>query len=324
MAKLTIERFSPPESLIQSMIVLHNVLPNCGGLGKLTHELVHLCESWYKNDLPQKESLCVNALIVLLKQASTKADVKRVFNLRDALYHFRLQDQSAQELKRLLLKAFSSQLYLKCSEGIRFLAFLFTISPSFVEELNLEVKKCLNSSNAEQFGEVYFKAWRASSGPFRERIEIQGIQTFMHHSVLASKAIFRPLGKLLDKMHKAKNDRQLQKTLYDLWEPILWRHLKVANPEVRTNAMEMLGSAFPLENPDADIGQKSATHEKQYGIISRMLMDEDPNVRIATINSVLVKICPIYWTIVPNEVLNKWLNILVKNLAFDASSFKVS
>ena len=84
LAKLTIERFSPPEVLVQSMTMLHNIIPKSGG--KLTQELVHLCELWYKNELPQKESLCVNALIVLLRTASTKADVKRVFNLRDTLF----------------------------------------------------------------------------------------------------------------------------------------------------------------------------------------------------------------------------------------------
>ena len=41
--------------------------------------------------------------------------------------------------------------------------------------------------------------------------------------------------------------------LQSLWEPLLWRYLKVANSDVRCNATQILSEAFPLEDPDAEL-----------------------------------------------------------------------
>ena len=155
--------------------------------------------------------------------------------------------------------------------------------------------------------EFFFRAWRASSGQFRDNLEQTGLQVFMEHSVLANRklSIFKQLYKLLDKLHRAKQDRQLQRTLHDLWQPILWRNFNVANFEVRVNAVEMLGSAFPLENPDSDVAEKSMKHEQQYQFLTRLLLDDHHEVRVATINAILGKIAPVYWQIIPNEVLNR-------------------
>ena len=41
--------------------------------------------------------------------------------------------------------------------------------------------------------------------------------------------------------------------LLRLWEPILWRALKVANPLVRAQATNMLADAFPLTDAAAKV-----------------------------------------------------------------------
>ena len=41
--------------------------------------------------------------------------------------------------------------------------------------------------------------------------------------------------------------------LQSLWEPLLWRYLKVANSDVRCNATQILSEAFPLEDPEAEL-----------------------------------------------------------------------
>jgi hypothetical protein len=38
-----------------------------------------------------------------------------------------------------------------------------------------------------------------------------------------------------------------------LWEPILWRHLRVANHHVRSNAARFFLAAFPIENNREEI-----------------------------------------------------------------------
>ena len=40
----------------------------------------------------------------------------------------------------------------------------------------------------------------------------------------------------------------------------------MANGMVRENALELLFSAFPIENPDGPVGERSEIHEKQYRV----------------------------------------------------------
>ena len=91
----------------------------------------------------------------------------------------------------------------------------------------------------------------------------------MRHAVLAnrslakSEAIFEPLLDLLRSFHDAKDDRECQSMLHRLWQPLLWRHLKVANSVVRRNASEIFLAAFPIEDYCLKVEERSAELEKQ-------------------------------------------------------------
>ena len=86
-------------------------------------------------------------------------------------------------------------------------------------------------------------------------LEEDCIQNYMYHCVLANKKakIFEPLLGVLMPFHSSKNNKKAQKMLQSLWEPLLWRYLKVANSDVRCNATQILSEAFPLEDPDAEL-----------------------------------------------------------------------
>jgi condensin-2 complex subunit G2 len=47
-----------------------------------------------------------------------------------------------------------------------------------------------------------------------------------------------------------KRERNVDETLTRLYQPILWRALKVANPVVRANAAALLSDAFPLQSDE--------------------------------------------------------------------------
>ncbi len=313
-------------------MLLHSFLPSMKNLKRLSADISTICETWYRNGLPQGAALCSNALVYLLekclaKDDGPKSDVKRVLALRDALFHFSLNEN----LKALLLKAATSTAFTSCTEGVRFIAFLFSLSPSFVDALNAAIKASLpgvSGAKAKAYGDIYMKAWRESSGEFRNRIETGAIQHFMYHAVLAnrslpkSKDLFGALFRILERFHQARNDRQCQKTICKLWEAILWRHLNVANPMVRGNAVELLCSAFPVEDPDGPVAEREEALQNQLNHLTKALLDDAPSVRIAAINGVS-RIAAVLWPIIPSEVLNKWFNVLVKDLAFDASSPKV-
>ena len=68
---------------------------------------------------------------------------------------------------------------LKVDEGRRFLAFLMTLELGFVDTahqaIKVQIPVCKKAS-LEAYGEVYFKAWRDSTGPIKEKIEQKCLQ----------------------------------------------------------------------------------------------------------------------------------------------------
>ena len=64
--------------------------------------------------------------------ADRSADVKRCYVIRNALALLDFEDESIGDLKRLLLRAAFSPIFLRCKEGRRYLAHLFTLEVRFL------------------------------------------------------------------------------------------------------------------------------------------------------------------------------------------------
>jgi condensin-2 complex subunit G2 len=150
----------------------------------------------------------------------------------------------------------------------------------------------------------------------------------MLRALLANRAapvkfdVFQPCRSLLEKFHSAKNDHSCQAALCRLWEPLLWRHLTVANALVRRSSAEMLFDAFPVENPDAHIHEKASSHDAQYKIMLELLADPDVEVRVTAVHGV-ARIIIVFWPILPTTFLSQAMRYMMKDLAFDAASPKV-
>ena len=255
--------------------------------------------------------------------------MKRVWSIHESILNTRLSDSSAENLRSLLLSAARAPNFVKSPDGVRFVVFLFSISPDFVSTLHSSIKDALKPGDRQMaagYGDIYFKAWRQSGGVFRERIEESCLQDLMYHGVLANRGvkgdIFSPIFKILDKFHSAKNDRQCQTMLCRLWTPIIWRNLKVANPMVRASAAELFFSAFPIEDPESNLEDRDAEMERQFKDMLVLLTDQVPEVRVVAISGVC-NILGKFWLLVPSYVLNKLVGVMIRDLAFDAASPRV-
>ena len=255
--------------------------------------------------------------------------MKRVWSIHESILNFRISDHSAEHLHSLLLDAARAPNFVKSPDGVRFIVFLFSVSPDFVTQLHSSIKEALKPEDRQMaagYGEIYFRAWRQSGGVFRERIEESCLQDLMYHGVLANRGvkgdIFAPIFTILDKFHSAKNDRQCQTMLCRLWTPILWRNLRVANPMVRASAAELFFSAFPVEDVESDLEDRDAEIERQFKDMLVLLTDQVPEVRVVAIGGVC-SILAKFWLLVPSYVLNKLVSIMIRDLAFDAASPRV-
>lgn len=82
--------------------------------------------------------------------ADRSADVKRCYVMRNALALLDFEDESIGDLKRLLLRAAFSPIFLRCKEGRRYLAHLFTLEVRIVGSEALHDMLAAPSQNRQQ------------------------------------------------------------------------------------------------------------------------------------------------------------------------------
>lgn len=63
--------------------------------------------------------------------------------------------------------------------------------------------------------------------------------------------MIRPCCGAVGIFHGKKKYQKVDEMLFRIYEPILWRALKVANPTVRKQAALLFIDAFPVQNPEA-------------------------------------------------------------------------
>jgi hypothetical protein len=253
-------------------------------------------------------------------------DVKRVFAVRDALSLLDFEDETAETLNELLLRCLIDPLFLRVAEGKRFLAFIFHLHPRFVDDIHMAIKNQIPSSKPavlKAYGDVYFRAWRSAEGEFLTKIEEGCLQDLMQRAVhAATPQLFSAVKRILAVFHEAKRQRGVDEMLLRLYEPILWRSLKVANPAVRCHAGTLLVAAFPLQNPDAPRSQFEEGLQRQFTHLEDMLADADPAVRVVGVQGIS-KVLGVYWELVPVHTTRTLLTRLASQMAMDKKSAAV-
>lgn len=225
-----------------------------------------LCELWYSQQREGNEALISQTITFLLLQSlepnSKAADLKRLYDFRTSLPLIDLDDVSATDLCQLLQRTAIHPLFLVNPQGKKFLTYLFTINLGLIDKMHEAIQYSLLSSKdwmIKAYAEVYFrvkrnlvltnfKAWRASEGPFRIRIEHNCVQDYIKNSIhVKNPQLIAHSRMILEHFHMQKlNLKHVDSMLVRLYEPIIWRSLQVANPYVRRNAVVQFAIAFPL------------------------------------------------------------------------------
>ncbi|XP_073235471.1 condensin-2 complex subunit G2-like [Porites lutea] len=322
-----------PPALLETAVILHGllmVLPE--GAESLQNNIAQLCESWFLNELEGKEELVTHALPYLIIRSLNRgivSDVKRVWSLRQALLLMDFEDNSSESMKQLLHQCMIHPMYLKLEEGRRFLSYLFGLNPELSKEFHKTIKNQIPScamNVLSLYGEVYFRAWRVASGPYLKVLEENCFQDLMYSAVHAQRSgtqsMASRLRKVLEYFHQQKKQRGVDEALLRLYQPIIWRAFKVANPMVRANATALLTDTFPLQNPDAGNEEIDALLQKQFDILKDLLEDPCPTVRATAIHGVC-RITGVFWELIPAHVIKMFLTTLINELAFDTSSSAV-
>ncbi|KAH7622404.1 putative Condensin-2 complex subunit G2 [Nannochloris sp. 'desiccata'] len=318
---------SPPEALQNTAALLHDhaLLP-ASEYPALQEEISKLCLEWWQLEGPERGRLTpalVPYLLVAALQSGTGAAVKRCHTIRNALELFDFDDPSIHDLKRLLLRAAFAPSFLRSTDGRRFLAYLFTLQPTFVGELTAIVKNQVPAgrrSVLDAYGEIIYRAWSSATGSCLLEIKEGCIQDLMKASILASApALSASLRRVLGGLHSQKHQPGVDAMLLELYEPILFRRLNAANPAVRRNALELFFDTFPLRDPEESSEATDARMADQFAALSAALKDDVPVVRAAAVAGV-GRILGAYWELIPGPVTAGYVKTLAGQLAFDSTS----
>ena len=142
----------------------------------------------------------------------------------------------------------------------------------------------------------------------------------MEASILASTpALASALRRVLAGFHSQKHQPGVDAMLVELYEPILFRRLNAANPDVRRNALELFFDAFPLRDPEESNEVSDARMTAQFAALSAALKDDVPAVRAVAISGV-GRILGAYWELIPAAVTAGYVKMLAAELAFDGAS----
>jgi hypothetical protein len=318
---------SPPEALLNNAALLHDhALLQASEYPALQEEISKLCLEWWQLEGPDRGRLTpalVPYLLVAALQSGTGAAAKRCHTIRNALELFDFDDPSIRDLKRLLLRAAFAPSFLRNTDGRRFLAYLFTLQPTFVRELTAIVKNQVPAgrrSVLDAYGEIIYRAWSSATGSCLLEIKESCIQDLMEASILASApTLSASLRRVLGGLHSQKHQPGVDAMLLELYEPILFRRLNAANPAVRRNALELFFDTFPLRDPEESSEATDARMTDQFAALSAALKDDVPAVRAVAVAGV-GRILGAYWELIPGPVTAGYVKILAGQLAFDSTS----
>lgn len=290
-----------------------------------------LCEAWWEKGLEKKEEFGKTAFSMLLaKSLEPKclvADIARLWQLHAALLNFDYNSEESIEVRNLLLQCVLNINHIKKEEGRRFLSFIFSWDVNFIIIIHETIKnqlQILPKSLVCHVADVYFRAWKKASEDFLTTIEHTCIQDFMHHGVhLPRNSPVHPkVREILSYFHQQKMRQGVEQMLYRLYQPIIWRGLKVPNSEVRSNAALLFVEVFPLRDLNMNQADMDNEIQKQFEELFNLLEDPHHLVRSTGVLGVC-KIAAKYWEIIPPAMLADLMKKILCDLAGDISSADV-
>ncbi|XP_072307058.1 condensin-2 complex subunit G2 [Eucyclogobius newberryi] len=318
-------------ALLGIVNVLHDVLVLLPiSEAPLLSALHALCECWWKKGLEEKEKFGRTALAFSLRKCfglkRPNVEIQRIWNLHEVVLTLDYTSDDNKEITDLLLQCFYRSDMIRNDDGKRFLVFLFSWNINFIWVLHGTIKNQLEFFSKKMLVhimEIYFRAWKKASGDFLNKIESACIQDFMQNAILLHRAspVYSKVRQIVSYFHLRKGCHQVDKMLYTLYKPILWKALNAPNSEVRANATLIFTEAFPIHDPD-DAKNLDTVVQKQLDAAMSLLNDPHPIVR----SNAVLGVCKILgkcWELFPPIIITDFLKKIVLELATDTSSADV-
>ena len=292
-----------------------------------------MCETYWHGNFDDKEQMVTQLIPLLLvkslDESAQKADVKRLWSIREAINLLDFRDTSIDSLKLHLLRTVGNPLFVQSVDGRKFITHLFTVDATLVGELHRAVRAQIPGaikSILSAYGEIYYNAWRVSTElsaredddeggaageeeeSIQTSIEENALQDFMYQVIhSAAPSTSKSVRAILDKFYLNKKNPLVENMLHRLYGPLLWRALSGANSRVRLQASVVLSDTFPLRDPEAGNEWTEQIVNKSVEALVSLMTDDVPVVRVAGCKAT-AKILSGFWVAVPSKDIRVLLN----------------
>ena len=229
--------------------LLHNnlfALNSCGREGaNAQKEVVAMCELYWKGRFTDSEVLVTQLIPLLVVKSlngdATKADIKRLWHMRQSLHLLDFQEQDTiSELRDLLLRTVSSPLYLKNIEGRKMIAYLFRLHTSILKDLHRCIKAQIpfsNISTLEAYGEIYYQSWN-------ENNDSVDVDVYEDNSTYETKS---------EKIDESSNTRSIQTALEESLQDFMFASMHASSPHMTRAILKLLEPLHAQKkNPNVD------------------------------------------------------------------------
>ncbi|ONK75910.1 uncharacterized protein A4U43_C03F21850 [Asparagus officinalis] len=308
----------PSVQLLHDSLVLYEMDP------VLLHLVASLCEEWWKEKLLDREKLVPQSLPFFLSKSLSngkKSDVRRVYALREAFLLFDYVDESIEDMRLLLVRCVIAPVYLKTDEGRKFIAFMLGLNDQLAKEALALIKSQIpfgRKSVLEAYGDILFRSWKGCEGFLRDEIEDGFVQGLIDAAVHASsKSLAASIRRVLGGFIEKRATEGVEKLLFRLSEPLLFRSLQAANSDVRQNALHLFLDLFPLEDPEVTKEVKDTLLDKQFFLLEKLLLDDCPDVRAVAVEG-CCRILNLFWEVIPSSIITKILKKIIDCMSTDA------
>ena len=272
-------------------------------------------------EVPQDDVL--QLIVKCLEPKATSADVTRLCKLKDQLGTINWDSSESLEMKAKLVACFESRVFYKTAQGINFLALVFTLHPLLVAPINEMLKRCILAFPAPLItgcAQVLFKAWSIASGGQRLLLE-QSVMDWMRKALFTSVKTAERVRFLLSEFHSTTRTAPIDELLSRYYGPILFRHTKVANWEVRFNAIALVCAAFPVMPPDRTAIEFEEKLTSQFRVLKDAMEDPNESVRKCAIVGT-GRILRDFWEVLTIEQIAMVLDTIIEKCAKDKKSWK--
>jgi len=308
-----------------------------------------LCEQYWKGQFIDCECFVTQLIPKLLSntlnEGATVSDLKRLWEMRHVMKLIDFDDESIAYLRGLLLRTVSNGLYIKHDIGRRLIRFFFLLDKALTSDLHNAIKVQIlpttKNSVLDTYGHIYLNAWRDAENSSQSSDNINklvstdhlgrsiqsviedNLQELVYASIhIANNKMAKCLRIFLEPLYLNKKTPDIDRLLYQLYNPIIWRAASAPNSLVRKRACSAFSLIHPLHYPMLGKVHLKEMQQKSLSILRGLLCDNDAGVRVAACDAT-IRILALYWNASSSADIRSFLNIIVIKHANDVSSTSV-